>query len=162
AHELSQRVCRELLTHGEARLRLLARLALVPVVARRLTGKVDSAAFRTSLEALCPVEDVETRLLVCQRLVAAGAAKKAGKEVAAELELDRPISCPHCNQPIRRRDERQHLRREHGIYEIDGVRLDWDATLQRLVEKMLAARPDREAARLYVEVASDRLNDAGV
>ena len=159
AHELSLLVCRELLAHAEPRLRMLARLALVPGVARRLAGKADAAAFRTSLDGLCPLEDAQTRQIVCRHLAGAGASKKAAREVAAELEQDRTAPCPHCNQPVRQRDERDHLRREHGIYELDGARLGWDEMLERLAARLLS---DRQAPRLYVEVAGDRLNEAGV
>jgi endogenous inhibitor of DNA gyrase (YacG/DUF329 family) len=159
-HELTQRVCRSLLTHADDRLRAVARLALIPLVAKRLAGKADNAAFLTSLEALCPGEPVPLRLAVCRQLAEAGASKKAAKEVAAALELDRDVNCPECGRAIRRREEAEHLRREHGLYEIEGARCPWDEALKRLMAALLAAKPDRKAAGRYVEVASDRLKGA--
>ena len=57
------------------------------------------------------------------RLAEAGVSKKAARELAVELELDREAPCPHCGQPVRRRDEAAHLRRQHGIYEFDGEKM---------------------------------------
>lgn len=158
-HELSQRVCRSMLTHTDDRLRGLSRLALIPVVAKRLSGKADKAAFLTSLEALCPGEGLEVRLAVTQQLADAGASKKAAKEVAAELELDREVKCPECGRSLRRREEAEHLRREHGLYEVNG-RCSWDEALSRLMAAVLVEKADRKAAARYVEVASDRLKGA--
>jgi hypothetical protein len=162
AHELTRQVCRDLLAHGEPRMRLLARLALLPLEARRLGAGADMAAVRAAVDALCPAEDVETRLLVCRRLAEAGASRQAAEEAARDIELDRTIPCPQCGQPVRRRDEALHLRQAHGLYELDGERLTWEQMLDRLVVRMLGTPPAPEAARLYVQVAGERLNDAGV
>jgi hypothetical protein len=161
AHELTRRVCEGLLTHPDARLRRLARLALLPGAARRL-GRAGAAAFRRALEALCPREDVQTKLAVCARLQAAGAVKRAGGAVARELELDLESPCPHCGEPVRRRDEAAHLRSRHGIYEVAGERLSWEEALGRLLEHALADRPAAGAARAYAGVAGDRLDEEGV
>lgn len=86
AHELTQRVCRTLLNHDDARWRRLARRALVPHTVARLHGVEDVGAFRTSLEALCPREDVATKVVVCRLLRDAGANAKAANAVAAQLQ----------------------------------------------------------------------------
>jgi hypothetical protein len=158
AHELTQRVCLALLTSADERLRGLARLALMPAAAKRLSGKADLSAFLASLETLCPIEGLDVRLAVCGQLADAGASKKAAKEAAAELELQREVTCSHCGAVIRRRDEPGHLRREHAIYEIGGVRCSFDEALARCLADALAAKPDRKAAARYVDFASDRLN----
>jgi uncharacterized C2H2 Zn-finger protein len=161
-HELTQRVCVAMLERPEEHLRGLARLALIPIVAKRLGGKAGTAAFLTAVENLCPLDGLDVRVAVCEQLADAGASKKAAGEAAAELEQQRETPCPYCGQAVRRRDEAEHLRREHGVYEIDGVRCAWDEALARLLADALAARPDRKAARRYVEVASDRLSAGAV
>jgi hypothetical protein len=162
AHELTRRVCRELLANPDVGLRRLARLALIPVVAGRLTGRGATAELRSSLEALCPGEDVETRLAVCGRLQAAGASADAVRAVVKELEQEREIACPLCGLAIRRKQELAHLRSVHGVYEVDGSRLPWEEALDRLAKAMLSDPPTADSGARFVGVAADKLDSAGV
>jgi hypothetical protein len=157
AHELTQLLCRSLLTHTDERLRLLARLALIPVVASRFVGAaVDSATFRQSVEALCPREGLDAQIAVCRWLSRAGASARAAADLEAELELERVVACPYCSAQIRRRDEKEHLRQAHAVYEFHGVQRAWEETLRYLRGRMFGSPPDASAAQHFLSVARDR------
>jgi hypothetical protein len=95
-------------------------------------------------------------------LQAAGASGHAVRAVTKELELERKVPCPECGVAVQKRHEVAHLQTAHGIYEIDGQRLAWQAALTHLGTAMLADPPSTEAGALFARIACERLDAAGV
>jgi hypothetical protein len=182
AHELTRRVCLNLLRDPKLRLRNLAREVWVPIEASRLVSSaadvvheggyrlvddpmdpsrlvssaVDVAAFRRSVETLCPQDDLNTRIEVCHWLQSLGASASAAAACVRELELDRLTPCPHCQSMLRRREEIEHLRTAHGIYGFRNARLPYEEMLRHLVRCLFAAEPDAEAAQTFLAIAQER------
>jgi hypothetical protein len=159
-HELTRKVCANLAAHSDASLRLLARQALVPVVAAKLRGaRVSVAEFREAVEALCPGESLEARMAMCRELAAAGASARAAAEAEEDFELDHPTLCPLCGARLRLRDAEHHLRTAHRIGEPAPRRETWE---ERWHRRLFGTPPYPPSTAPVIAFLRDRLGVRGI
>src|SRR5947209_2130122 len=109
---------RGLLRAGDARVREVGRELLLPDACKQLAPAGTAAEeVRRWLDRLCPLEGVEEKLRLCQRLTQLGADPTAVAACQEELRSERPVPCPECRQPVPRSQLDDHLRQAHRIHQ---------------------------------------------
>ncbi len=153
-------IARLMLLRGSPRLRELAREALLPVLADRMTSWESADAVSQALEDACPGPDLaDERLRLCQRLASFGVAAEAVAACVARLQEERLVRCSECAANVRQRDLETHLRRAHQIYEFRGVRASLEQTQAALLAAVCATPPDHKAWHILHELAGDLYPD---
>jgi hypothetical protein len=120
-------------------------------VVLQVAGVLGGARAEARLEAVRSLEacDLDAETLAAAR-----------RELEREVEMERESPCELCGALVRRRDEAEHLRTQHGIYEIDGQRRSWEGTLRYLGSRLFRDSPGPDPAA-FLAVAGDRLGPAG-
>ena len=153
SNQTARSACWSLLPHDNSRIRELARGVVLVAVALRLSGgHVTAVLFRRAVDELAPVPIVAERIEACRRLIELGANPLAGELCEQELDLERLIDCPECGTAFPKRDLACHRRKEHGVFEWDGRRYDWDSLVSLLLGRTVAVEPDAFAARSLTEL----------
>jgi hypothetical protein len=145
-----------LLRSADARVREVGREVLLPDLAELLASESLSAAdIRKHLDALCPADLIDEKLLLCQRLAPLGVAADAAEACARQLQAEKLVACSECGKPIPQGEYDGHLRRVHHIYEFRGVRYTLQQTVATLLGAVCGSSPDGEAWAALESVARE-------
>jgi hypothetical protein len=80
--------------------------------------------------------NLDQALEAARMLPALGVSLDLIRQVAADLEAERPAACPVCGQPVATRDRAEHLRAAHGYVDVSGNLLSRPAALERLWDRV--------------------------
>lgn len=157
SHQLGKSLARHLLTDSDARLRDLGRRYFVPgVVQLYSSDDADLRQFRKSIDFLVPNSAAGERIRFCRLLEKRGANPVVTRQAEQELERERIEPCPECGESMMRRDLGRHRRLRHEVFELDGIRHDWQTLVGRLVDRILKGTSDLFAAQTLCEVHQER------
>lgn len=131
---------------------------LLPELAEHVRGdQAKPADLRRHLDRLLAGDDfLEEKILLCLRLPHLGVSLDLANACIAQLQDERPITCPECKQRVRLLDLEAHLRTAHGIFEYRGVRRSYHDTRDVLLESVCGASPDFAAWRTLAAIAHER------
>jgi hypothetical protein len=147
---------RQLLVAPDPRMRNLGRELVLPEAGAALASQQTTAEdVRQWLDQLCSNDDVWTKIEVCQRLPAAGAAKAAVRDCLRQLQGERPVACPECDSAVPQEDLDEHLRHSHRVYQFRGVRRPLQETIAALLAAVCDPKPDFQAWESLEALARD-------
>jgi hypothetical protein len=146
----------ELLRASDRRVREVGRELLLPDLAEKLEGEHTSAAqIRQELDALCADDLIEEKILLGLRLPHFGVDAAAAETCVRQLQEERPVPCPQCQQPVVMAELETHLRRAHRLYQFRGAQRSPQDTIAALLSALCGTSPDYLAWRNLEEIARD-------
>ena len=157
SNQIARSACWTLLSYEDARIRELARGAVMLSAVSRLVGdSITASVFRDTINALAPLPIVNERIETCRQLIALGASQFAGEQCEKELELERLVDCPECGTTFPKRGLASHRRQRHQVFEWEGARYTWDSLVPLLLDRTVAVEADAFAARNLAELFIER------
>jgi hypothetical protein len=147
---------RGLLRAGDARVRELGRELLTPEACEQLADpKSTPEQVARWIRRLCPVDGLEEKIRLCQRLPQFGANAAAVAGCLEELRSERPVHCPECWESVPGHQLDAHLQRAHQVYSFRGARRKFKEALGMVLAAVCSAEPDVDAWRMLEGMARD-------
>jgi hypothetical protein len=147
---------RGLLRASDPRVRDLGRELLTPEACEQLADpKTTPEHVARWIRRLCPVEGLEEKIRLCQRLPQFGANAAAVAGCLEELRSERPVACPECWESVPGHQLDAHLQQAHQIYAFRGARRKFKEALGMVLAAVCSAEPDVDAWRMLQGMARD-------
>jgi hypothetical protein len=87
--------------------------------------------------------DLDEALQAARLLPQLGVSRDLVRQTVAELEAERPTTCPACGQEVASKDRAEHLKAAHDYVDVQGTLLPRPAALERLWEQVFVASDAR-------------------
>jgi hypothetical protein len=146
----------QLLPSTDRRVREVARELVLPELSEtRACTDARAADVQRLLDKLAPVDDVQDKIRICQRLPQFGVSPSAVSECLRRLRGGQTLACPECAALVLQDELENHLRRVHRLYQFRGVRRSLAETAATLFSAVCGAKPDPDAWQAVASLAHE-------